>query len=472
MKIMKKIMIFVALPFMFIFTCIGYASLTDSLNIHGSVNITVPSGLFITEIGVISSSNVTINNYDFPGYSTIVDSAIRKSTRNRAGTVTYEIKVFNNTNLTYAYRDLYYQTNLTGYNNSLVSENNGNSNIGVVESFPNGNKVLPGDELIFNVTYTLGSSLSQNTTYKTYLNYQFGINVESETVAKEVLGDKFTNVLNSDDTYKKLYERIDDKFSGAEWTSNYIGNVTASTSDDSATVNELFAGFLQMTIDGVDTPITVLIKHENVDSDRNTGDDYTAVNGNQSFSGYGCEFTLYMTTSALSNRNEKPPIYAASYTCSRKEDGTIGEWYLLGEVYEGTAEIVGYEGGASTGSFDTGTWRSVAATYNVTDNYSYRIDAGLTIQQVLAIEDQGANREIVRLLTETKKILDENIYAGTGMVELEEVYFAYTAASHLYTLNADGTFSIKSNVKRSQLIPFIKRLDQVLSYFEGVLPTV
>ena len=48
MKIFKKFIVCVALPFMFFFTCFGYASLTDSLNIHGSVNITVPSGLFIT----------------------------------------------------------------------------------------------------------------------------------------------------------------------------------------------------------------------------------------------------------------------------------------------------------------------------------------------------------------------------------------------------------------------------------------
>ena len=52
MKIFKKLIVYVALPFMFLFTCFGYTSLTDSLNIHSSVNITVPSGLFITEIGI------------------------------------------------------------------------------------------------------------------------------------------------------------------------------------------------------------------------------------------------------------------------------------------------------------------------------------------------------------------------------------------------------------------------------------
>ena len=31
-------------------------------------------------------------------------------------------------------------------------------------------------------------------------------------------------LLNTTSTYETLYDKIDDKFSGAEWTSNYIGN--------------------------------------------------------------------------------------------------------------------------------------------------------------------------------------------------------------------------------------------------------
>ena len=477
MKVFKKLLIYVALPFMFLFTCFGYAALTDTLNIHGSANIVVPSGLFITEVKLKNTSNATSNSVKFLSYSTTVDSSIRRTSG--TGTVTYTVTVFNNTDLTYAYRKLYYQTSLNGYNgnaimgaeNSDIMLNTNRNKIVISTFFPNGNTVAPKESLTFEATYALGRSVQANKNYLTLVNYQFGINVESETVAKNVLADKFTNILNSAETYEKLYNRIDDKFSGAEWTSNYIGNVTDSTSDDSATVNELFAGFLQMTIGNTDTPITVLIKHENIDGNRNTGDDYTAVSGNQSFTGYGCEFTLYMTTSDLSNRNERPPVYAASYTCNRNEDGSCGEWYMIGEIYEGTAQIVGYEGGDYTGSFDTGTWRSYANTYYVSDNYSYSISAGLTIQQVVAIEDQAAVNEVQRLLTETKKILDENIYAGTGMVELEEIYFAYTSASDLYTVNADGSITIKSDVTRAQLLPHIKKLDQVLSYFEGILPT-
>lgn len=73
-------------------------------------------------------------------------------------------------------------------------------------------------------------------------------------------------------------------------------------------------------------------------------------------------------------------------------------------------------------------------------------------------------------LKKEKKILDDNIYAGTGMVELEEAYFAYMQASNLYTINADGTVSVNNNATRVQLLPHIKKLSQVLSYFENVMP--
>ncbi len=468
MRVFKKILIFTAFLFMFSFLGFGYAGFTDTLSIRGNANITIPYGLFITEVEESSRSNATSQAVSFLSYTTTVDASIKRN--NSTGTITYKINVLNNTDLTYAYRGLYYQENLSGYNgNSIIGTANRNR-ISITTSFPDGNKVEPGGELTFYATYTLGSDLNRNTTYKTLLNYQFGINVESETVAKNVLVEKFANILNSPETYEKLYTRIDDKFSGAEWTSNFIGNVTDSTSDDSATVNELFAGFLQMTIDGVDKPITVLIKHENVDGQTDTGDDYTAVNGNSSFTGYGCEFTLYMTTSDLSDRTQKPPVYAAVFTCDRNEDGSTGSWYLLGETYSGTATIVGYEGGEYSGSFDTGTWRSYAETYQITDNYSYNIAAGLTIKDIMVIKDSLANQEAETLLNETKKILDDNIYAGTGMVELEEAYFAYMGAANLYTLNDDGTISVNNDATRAQLIPHIKKLSKVLSYFENITP--
>ena len=88
-----------------------------------------------------------------------------------------------------------------------------------------------------------------NTDWKTLINYQFGINVDGEREALEVIESKFLNILNTNSTYEQLIDALDNKFDGRqEWTSNYIGNVTGSSSEDSVAVNTLFAGQLQITV--------------------------------------------------------------------------------------------------------------------------------------------------------------------------------------------------------------------------------
>ena len=470
MKTWIKVTGCIVLSFMICFISLGYASLSDTLLVKGTADVTIPEGLFITQVEIDGNpSNLDRSDATHLDYTTTVDCTLNRGSTRAAGTVTYKITVLNNTQRTYAYRRLYYQSSLTNYNgNSIIRESGGNSYIPITTSFPNGSVVDPGDTLEFYATYTMGRSVNANTTYSTLVNYQFGINVNSVEEARAAVVDKFENILNSPTTYETLCDKIDDKFSGAEWTSNYIGNVTASTSEDSTTVNTLFAGHLQMVINGVDNPITVLIKHENVDNNRQTGDDYTAVSGNASFSGYGCEFTLYMTTSDLANTGGKAPVYAAVFTCDRDENGAIiSNWHMVGEHYEGTADIVGYEGGASNGSFDTGTWRAVQATYSPAKNYSYTVTQGSTIQTVTQAVDPQAATVLASLLTEAKAILDENQYAGTGMVALEEAYFNN---AKYYTVAEDGTITVDPTAPRVRLIPVIQEMELALKAFEGVRP--
>lgn len=463
MKTLTKAVICIVLSFMICFTAIGYAQLTETLDIKGTAHYTMPEGLFIIAVEREGSpsrlDSETAEHYE---YTTTVEATLDKSrSTSYTGSVTYKITVYNNTDKTYAYRGLYYSTSVAN-GNAIIGDKLSNNNMTIETEFRDGIIVEPDDELVFYATYTLGRRVDANKKYQTIVNYQFGINVNSLEEAREAVMDKFLNILNAPHTYELLYNRIDDKFSGAEWTSNYIGNVTASTSEDSRTVNELFAGYLQMMVNGVDSPITVLIKHENVDNDRQTGDDYTAVSGNQSFRGYGCEFTLYMTTSKLPNAGARETVYAAVFTCDRNADGTNGTWYMVGEPYQGTAQTVGYEGGNSSGSFDTGTWRSVVATYYPSENYSYSLPKDNTIQQVTQTVDPRAQEALEELFTEAKRILDENMYAGTGMVALED---AYNESRKIFTIADDGTITVDPTMTRVHLIPYIKKMNHVLKPF-------
>ncbi len=471
MKIHIKILIGLLLSFSVVFSGIGYAALTDELGITGSVDIDIPSGLFITNIELYSQSNIENQSADKLGYSTTVNCSLNKTSGNSVtGSVTYRVTVYNNTERVYAYRDIYYQDSYdSGYNgNDYISRSNGNNYIGVVVSFDGGDStVAPGEELTFTVTYTVGSSLSSDTEWNTLINFQFGINVDMPEDALDAISSKFEDILNSSSTYQDIIDKIDDKYDGTAWKATYFGNVSGSNSDDSVAVETLFAGQLQMMINGVEQPVTVMIKRENIDNNVNTGDDYTATYGNQSTSGYGCEYTLYMTIEDLSNPNGYSNMYktvfATVFTCDRNTDGSLGDWYIIGETYEGTAQVVAYEGGyAPGGSFDTGSWRSVAQTLSPAESYSYSVSANQAISTIITATDDKAKAALQTLLDEAHIIITENKYAGEGMVQLESTYMQM---SDIYTVNSSGS-PVVNNVARSLLIPYIQKMENGLKMFE------
>lgn len=476
MKTLKKISACIGIFFMFCFICIGYAALSDTLLITGSAETDIPSGLFIIDVYTDGNPRVDKNVVFAPEYTTMLDSTINRSSS--ANSVKYHVTVLNNTKLTYSYRQIYYQTNLKDYNgNDSISESNGWRNIGVVcsldDASPEDRKVEPGDTLEFTVTYTIGTFLSSNTDWRTLVNFQFGINVDGEREALDVIESKFVNILNTQSTYLQLVDALDNKYDGRQdWTSNYIGNVTDSTSADSAVLNTLFAGQLQITVGDEEMDATVLIKHEDIDGNEMTGDNYTAVNTTNggTYSARGCEMTLYLTVDPLNRAGQYVPVYAVVFTCDRDEnDNIVGDWYTIGTTYAGEANVVSYAGGNGTGSFVTDNWRSTAATYSMVDSYyydikgeifqldaySYRVAAGADIESVLMAKDPQAINVFQTLLTDAKRIIDNRDYAGSGIHFVEEVY---ESLANYYTLDENGNPVANADLSRSKVSPLIAEL--------------
>ena len=405
----------------------------------------------------------------------------------RTGTVTYNVTVLNNTSLTYSYRGIYYQTNLTGYNgNNNIATADNRSKIGVVCSLASASaenkKVAPGESLSFTVTYTIGSSLSASTDWKTLINFQFGINVDGEREALAVVEEKFLNILNTKTTYDQLIDALDNKFDGRqEWTSNYIGNVTGSSSADSVAVNTLFAGQLQITVGKDNMDATVLIKHENLDGSRLTGDDYTAVNSSNGgvFNGYGCEMTLYLTIDPLNRAGANVPVYAVVFTCDRDANGNrTSGWYRIGSTYAGTANVVTYDGGNGTGSFVTDNWKANAATDKLIDGYSFNIrgdvydlDAyshnisnGESIKNIVVQKDINAVNALQTLMNDARRLVNNQSYAGTGIDAVDEVLDeTLTRFAGNYTVDANGNYVLDSDLTIAQVSPAMMELYGVVN---------
>ena len=158
------------------------------------------------------------------------------------------------------------------------------------------------------------------------------------------------------------------------------------------TVETLFAGQLTMMVNGKPQKAWVIIKHENLDNNEKTGDDYKLVyNQYGEVTHRGCEMTLYMTVDPLDQRNGWAPVYATVFTCDRDDAGNkVSDWYRVGDSYYGQANIVGYRGeSVGTGSFVTDNWKSYASSYRVTDGYAYNVGADVSIKTLMQTVDQS-----------------------------------------------------------------------------------
>jgi len=476
MKAWIKAVVGITLSLMFLFTSVGYAALTSGLSANGIVNLIPRDGLYIISVEEYSANNVTSSNITYFD-PTNLDVTFNSSARNSS--ITYKITVFNNTDYKYTYSGIVFSSDLSGYNGNQYINSTLGMSVTTKENpddssatFNTSDSIEPRSSRTFYATYTNGWRVPRNQNLKTLINYKFGVNVDSVSgVIVERTFELFENILNdtsSGGKYEYLTDIIDDKYtgggSGNQWMATYIGNVTGSTDTDTQKVTNLFGGEnLSLTIDNVQTNVTLLIKREDVDGNTNTGDSYSTGSGNNYISAQGCEMTLYLTTDKLDRAGSNPTVYAAVFTCDRNDDGTLGEWYMLGDMYTGTAPVLSYDGNwDGTGSFHTDSWVSSRNTYQVVSGYSYTVNANLTIKDIMQIKDQTATNKLQELLDRSTEIVNSGQYAGSAVTELQA---AITRASTCYTTGSDGSLTVNSSATRAQLIPHIKDLDAKLKAF-------
>ena len=189
---------------------------------------------------------------------------------------------------------------------------------------------------------------------------------ETEEVNKS-LAQKFLEILNTPADYATLTDAMSDNYNPSKgaWTVTYIGNVAGSSNDDTTILLDLFDGELALEVNGTHVDVTCIVKRENIDGSTQTGGSYKL--GGTTYR--GCEMTLYLTTANFDRLafNDYPPVYAMVFT----KPSQNAPWEQIGEdMYEGTAQVVGYVGGTTTGSFDTGTWRSSLPYHGVASGAS------------------------------------------------------------------------------------------------------
>ena len=365
MKNWVKALLCVSLSLMCLFTGVGYAAITRDLRIVGDASLEPPKEIYI--IDVSGGSYIDPNTLAYTGTVVSSDLTLRQ---NESGTygAAYSITVFNNTDVSYYYVAMVHGT-YTSEEGEVVAYSNPNIELSV--DIPLAEEIKAGETRVINVTanFQKGADTSDPHLFS-IIEYQFTTTKpESSDIAavSGVLG-KFAEVLNDTAAYNKLTTAMANTaegweiITGGRVNDSYIGNVVGDSSgEDSKAINELFGDNMELNIDGENTPVTVIIKRENVDGNTSTGDEN------------GREMTLYITADPLNVSGKYAIVYAVVYTKTADSD-----WYQIGSVYKGSANVRPYGGltERGTGSFNTDNWRKV-------DENGNRVNSD-TIENIIA----------------------------------------------------------------------------------------
>ncbi len=413
--------------------------------------------LHITAVSLVSTQNASSSSVSFTHPTYLSSTA---NVRQRNGTVTYKVTLYNNTNVTYWYLGPSWKTN--DGNNALIGATNGIT-ITTKDNYDDNGATFNADDWVppyterdIYVTYQFGSNAVLSAV-STTISLDFGMKMDA-------VHDGFLAVLNTATSYQSLQEVFDKRYQ--ETGSTTLANVGT----DTQFINDLFGGTPTIKVDGQDVPVTIVIERTNVDG-LTTGDNYN-VNGGPT----GCEYTLYITVDAMDSPTGQAMVYAVSYSYGGV--GNTGEWYQLGQLYEGTAPLTEY---GNTGKLvmDVDGWKATANDYEFVDGYYYKVgyEQGdqyakyKTIEELMSCNDQNFYNDIdnSRLLMKAYAIVyNSSNYNKPGY---EGLRTAFEHAAPFYTVHNNGQ-EVKINrvAKRAELIPYIVAIQHAYDYYNQVNP--
>ncbi|MGM9684509.1 MAG: hypothetical protein ACI3XQ_13005 [Eubacteriales bacterium] len=174
MKKAVKALFCIAFSLVFVFLCVGYAQLSDSLTVNGNVSLSSQDGIYITGVSVPEGADATVNAY----ISTVLTSTVDLGT-DGASTVTLSVTFFNNSDSTYMYDSVTYDSD--AYSNANI----------VFDVSYKQNYIVPHGTLTLDLTFSFKDGVASSLT-ELYSVLRFNF-VEP---AKTVVEDDGTNVTN------------------------------------------------------------------------------------------------------------------------------------------------------------------------------------------------------------------------------------------------------------------------------------
>lgn len=450
LSIKKRIIVYLLLLVTAGTMFVGYAAVADTLFVGGEAAVEGKpyEGVYITDVAVVASSGATSNNND---YVLPTNHLVSATPGRSGGSITYKITVFNNTTVTHWYLGTQYDADYGS--NSMLGSGGG---ITVVTkdhqadsgaTFNTGDWIPPETSRDFYVTYTY-SSASQSPR-QTFINFSFGVRMDA-------VHDEFLAVLNdriSEVGYNYLSGVFDHEYATE-------GSTRIDSVNNADIFSTLFDG-LTVDVDGEKKQATVVVERKNMDG-KSTGDSYE--NGPS-----GCEYTVYITVEDP-NASDKVTVYAISYSYGTN---STGQWYQIGELYEGTASTT------ADGTFDTSSWKATAKTYTIADGITYKVgqqngdqyEIMKDLDDILSVQDQNIFNTIdnTRIFKKVYDILKS--YQNSTDPAVAELRTTFESLSPYYNnFNNGQEFKVIRSYTKSEIIPAIESLQHALDYFYQAYP--
>lgn len=455
----QKIIITIFSVLVMCFISLGYATLTNELIIGGSLGAVPPpfQGVYITNIEIESVSGASSVDFYYIKPTTVY-SKVNASQTN--GTITYKITVHNNTDYTHWYRGIQYMNEQES--NNLINKTNGirvltkDKVTDTTTTFDIDHWVPAQQYRSFYVSYTFGSNARGERS--TLINFDFGVKIDR-------VYDEFSDILNDTSPgggYELISKAFDDNYK--ENSTMVLGNV----GDDKEIFDQLFGPNLTLEVDGVEKPVTIMIRRENIDN-RNNGDDYNVSGGPKN-----CEYTVYVTVDDVSSSGGSATVYAITYT-----QDVNGYWVQLGEMYEGTCNKQDYDtsNGTYDGAFDVYSWKATPKEYKVADGITYKVgqeqgdqyDKMNTLEDLMSAKDQDIYNDIDnnKIMKKVYDILQTVSNSQEPEVIMLREAFA-KANPYFVNYNNGQEFKINRRYIRSEIIPIISELQKALDYYSQV----
>ncbi|MBO5789769.1 MAG: hypothetical protein J6R40_01290 [Clostridia bacterium] len=415
-----------------------------------------PETIHITNVEVVSNSSQIKNLVQMPSLPTKVIASASVAAANT--TITYKITVFNNTDVTYWYRGVTPASSDLP-SNALIGTNGGIS-ISTKDKLQDNSATFNTEDWVpprtvreFYATYTFGRNATGE--ISTMVNFHFGLQMDS-------VYDGFLKILNdkiSENGYYYLADVFDEKY--AKTGSNVIANV----GDELEIFNNLFGGPLYVDVDGTQVPVTVMVQRKDVDNTAN-GDSYSPRGDS------GCEYSVFISIPSLME-GQNATVYAVSYTC-KNTGSEAGVWYQIGQLYEGTAPLVTYDGVAG-GAFNVDKWQALPNQYDLGYGLSYKcgyeqgdqFEKMLELKQLMSTQDSSFGNKINgnRLFTNVYNIVKGN--PNSEAPEIANLRKAWNDIEPYFVIyNNGGTIWFDGNRwTRAEILPYLVHLIDAYEYY-------